>query len=172
MATKKDSTPVLEEPVKEDAELEAEAAKPEEMTAVAKMRAEMERLLKEKEQLQQENEELKKNSVASRSPFGADNDYSRVMKACEEAAQKDEDPWGITISVNAPRIGKGEDSYWLSVNGRSMQVPANDRYYELALPFAQCLVDEIRSRHRAEDYTDSIQVYDPIVNPKPTDKQA
>ena len=125
---------------------------------------------KEIERLQKENETLRKNSVHSSSPYGSGSDRERVAKACQDAADKNLDPWGIKISVLAQRIGKGEDSYWLSVNGRTLQVPANDRYYEMALPFAQCMVDEIGARHRAEDYIDSIEVYDPKDNPKPADK--
>lgn len=151
MAAKKDSTPVLEEPVKEEAN---EAAKLEEMQ-------------KRLQELEKENAQLKKNSVYSPSPFGGAQDFERVKAACQQAAEDGADPWGIKISVNAPRIGKGEDSYWLCVNGRTIQVPANDRYFELALPFADCLVDEIENRKRANDYIDSIQVYDPDSNPKP-----
>ena len=151
MAAKKDSTPVLEEPVKEEAN---EAAKLEEMQ-------------KRLAELEKENAQLKKNSVYSPSPFGGAQDFERVKAACQQAAEDGADPWGIKISVNAPRIGKGEDSYWLCVNGRTIQVPANDRYFELALPFADCLVDEIENRKRANDYIDSIQVYDPDSNPKP-----
>ena len=70
----------------------------------------------------------------------------------------------------APRRGKGEDSYWLGINGRTMQVPADDRYYELALPFAECLVDTIRNERKANDFVDKIPNYDPITNPKKMDK--
>ena len=127
------------------------------------MQAEIERLKKE-------NEQLKINSVYSSSPTGGMTDSERVHQACEQAAKDGKDPWDVKISVQAQRIGKGEDSYWLCVNGHSMQVPANDRYYDLALPLAQCLVDEIRSRYRAEDYKDSIQVYDPKENPHPVER--
>lgn len=125
---------------------------------------------KEIERLKKENEQLKVNSVFSASPMGGESDCERVQRACEAAAKAGKDPWDIKISVQASRIGKGEDSYWLCVNGKSMQVPANDRYYDLALPLAQCLVDEIRSRTRAADYVDSIQVYDPKENPHPVEK--
>ena len=69
---------------------------------------------------------------------------------CRLAAADGVDPWTVKISVLAARIGKGEDSYWLCVNGKTMQVPANERYYELSLPLAQCLVDEIQARRKAE----------------------
>jgi len=125
---------------------------------------------KEIERLKKENEQLKVNSVFAASPTGGESDSERVYKACEQASKAGKDPWDVKISVQAQRIGKGEDSYWLCVNGRIMQVPANDRYYDLELPFAQCLVDEIRSRYRAADFADGIQVYDPENNPHPTEK--
>ena len=92
-----------------------------------------------------------------------------MRRACEQADRDGVDPWTVKISVLAPRIGKGEDSFWLCVNGKSMQVPANDRYFELALPWADDLVEEIRARYRAADFADSIQVYDPKENPHPAE---
>ena len=122
------------------------------------------------EQLEKENAELRKNSVYAPGPYGAAGDYERVQKACQDAAEKGEDPWNVKISVQAPRRGKGDDSYWISVNGRYIQIPADEKYYELALPFAQCLVDLIRAERRSNDFIDNIQVYDPITNPKSIDK--
>ena len=170
MATKKNA-PALEVPENEDAELEQESEKLAQMAEDSKPDPQMLAMMAEMERLKKENEALKKNSVYSPSSEGGASDRERVAKACEEAAKKDQDPWKIKISVLAPRIGKGEDSYWLCVNGKSIQVPANDRYYELALPFAQCMVDEIAARTRAADYADKIEVYDPVLNPKPADKE-
>jgi len=160
MATKKEDKPVLNLPEDEDAVFEAEAEKLQQM---ANMQAELAALKKE-------NAELKKNSIYSPSPYGSEGDYERVQRACQQAAEQGKNPWNIKISVKAPRIGKGEDSYWLSVNGRSLQVPANERYYEMALPFAQCLVDEIKNRNAANDYIDSIEVKDPKDNPHKEEK--
>lgn len=162
MASKKNAAQEVPEEVTTENIGENEAAKGPD-PQMLKMQAEIARL-------KEENETLRKNSVHSSSPYGSGSDRERVAKACQEAAEKNLDPWKIKISVLAQRIGKGEDSYWLCVNGQSLQVPANDRYYEMALPFAQCMVDEIGARHRAEDYIDSIEVYDPKDNPKPADK--
>ena len=163
MATKKNAA--QEAPVNEEEILEAAEAvqEPEPDPQMLAMQKEIERLKKE-------NEQLKVNSVFAASPTGGESDSERVYKACEQASKAGKDPWDVKISVQAQRIGKGEDSYWLCVNGRIMQVPANDRYYDLELPFAQCLVDEIRSRYRAADFADGIQVYDPENNPHPVEK--
>ena len=170
MATKKNPQ-MLEVPENEDAELEQESEKLAQMAEDSKPNPQMLAMMAEMERLKKENEALRKNSVYSPSTEGGASDRERVAKACQEAAEKNQDPWKIKISVLAPRIGKGEDSYWMCVNGKSIQVPANDRYYELALPFAQCLVDEIAARNRAADYADKIEVYDPVLNPKPADKE-
>ena len=164
MATKK-TTEAKEPEVREEAvNQESDVTQ-----AMADLKKEMEALKKQLDAQKKENEELKKNSVKASSPFGGDTDSQRVYKACQEVAEAGGNAWDRTISVLAPRIGKGEDSYWLSVNGRTMQVPANDRYYELALPFAQCLVNEISARHLAADYMDTIEVYDPKTNPHPVE---
>lgn len=147
-----------------------DAAMNEMLQTMQQLKAELDGLKGELDKEKAENEILRRNSVHSSSPMGSESDYERVRRTCEEAAKKELDPWKIKISVLAPRIGKGEDSYWLCVNGKSIQVPANDRYYELALPFAQCLTDEVRARYRAADFADSIQVYDPKENPHPVEK--
>ena len=151
MATRKSGTPV---PETEEMEL-----KPEKDSA-AEMQAELERL-------RAENERLRMNSVAAYGAAGAKSDIERVQEACRSAAEKGLDSWEVKISVRAPRRPAKEDPfYWLSVNGRTIQVPANDKYYELPLPFAACLTDMIAAEWLAADYSDSIENYDPVTNPK------
>ena len=106
------------------------------------------------------------NSVAAYGAAGAKSDIERVQEACRSAAEKGLDSWEVKISVRAPRRPAKEDPfYWLSVNGRTIQVPANDKYYELPLPFAACLTDMIAAEWLAADYSDSIENYDPVTNP-------
>ena len=151
MATRKSGTPV---PENEETEL-----KPEKDSA-AEMQAELERL-------RAENERLRMNSVAAYGAAGAKSDIERVQEACRSAAEKGLDSWEVKISVRAPRRPAKEDPfYWLSVNGRTIQVPANDKYFELPLPFAACLTDMIAAEWLAADYSDSIENYDPVTNPK------
>lgn len=164
MATKRSSTPVLETPVDEDKELEAEVDKELETEAdklqkIADMQAELAALKKE-------NERLRASSIAASSPGGAMGDFDRVQEACRKAAEAGQDAWQVKISIRAPRRPAKEDPfYWLSVNGRTLQVPANDKYFEMALPFADCLVQMIAAEWFANDYADSIEVYDPVTNP-------
>ena len=162
MATKANSTPVLEVPKDEDRDLEKEAGKLEAMA-----NAQKEAMLAEIEKLKAENERLRKNSVLAGNAMGQKSDRDRVREACEKAAKEGVDAWSQTISVRAPRKpAKEEPYYWISVNARTIQVPANDRYFDLPLPFAQCLVDMVAADWMAQDYSDSIENYDPITNPK------
>ena len=154
MATKKSGTPVPE----------TEGNEPEKNTdPISTMRAEL-------EALKAENERLKKNSIAAYGAAGAKSDYERVKEACDKAAAEGADGWGIKISIRAPRRPAKEDPfYWLSVNGQSMQVPATDQYFDLPLPYADCLVNMIAAEWFANDFADSIENYDPVTNPKKFD---
>ena len=152
MSTRKSVTPVAEEMTMEQ--------EPEEKDVNEKLMAEIEALRKE-------NDRLRMSSVASPGAGGGGSDWERVQAACRKAAEEGADSWKIKISVRAPRRPAKEDPfYWLSINGRTMQVPANDRYFELPLPFAACLTDMIQAEWAAADYADSIEDYDPVTNPK------
>ena len=125
-----------------------------------------EEMQKELEALRKENERLRMNSVAAYTAAGAMSDHERVQEACKKAAEEGADSWGIKISVRAPRRPAKEDPfYWLSINGRTLQVPANDKYFEMALPFAACLTDMIQAEWMANDFADTIENYDPVTNP-------
>ena len=153
MATKKNGTPVPEIP-----EENAEEVK-NVQTDAASMLAELEKLRKE-------NERLRKNSVAAYGAAGAKSDYERVKDACDRAAAEGRNAWDEKISIRAPRRPAKEDPfYWLSVNGQTMQVPANDKYFELALPYADTMVNMIAAEWFANDFADSIEEYDPVTNP-------
>lgn len=177
-------TPELKVPENADQKLDQEAAKLEKqveetqgnagiqemMRAMMELKNQIAGLQKDLDAQKKENEELKKNSVYSPSPYGSKTDRERVYDACVAAEKAGLDPWTVKISVLAPRIGKGEDSYWLSTNGKNMAVPADDRYYDLALPFAESMVNEISARKRAADMIDKLEVYDPVNNPHPVEK--
>ena len=161
MATKKSSAPALEVPENEEEILGTKKPGPldEPDPQMLKMQAELEKLRKE-------NEQLKKNSIGGGGDGGAKTDYERVQEACQKAAAEGSDGWDIKISVRAPRRPAKEDPfYWFNINGRTIQIPATDRYYDLALPFAAALVDTIRAEWFASDYIDSIEEYDPVTNP-------
>ena len=165
MATKKSSAPALEETMNEEQELsDAELEKM--VQDYEKEHKELEKIRAELAQMRKENEQLRFNSVSGGGASGARTDYERVQEACQKAAAEGKDGWDIKISVRAPRRPAKEDPfYWFNINGRTIQIPATDRYYDLALPFASALVDTIRAEWFASDYIDSIEEYDPVTNP-------
>ena len=145
MATKKSSAPALEETVKEERELTY--AELDQMAGpLDQPNPQMLAMMAEMERLKKENEALRKNSIGGGGDAGGRTDYERVQEACEKAAAEGKDAWDIKISVRAPRRPAKEDPfYWFNINGRTIQIPATDRYYELALPFAALQVDLIRA---------------------------
>lgn len=95
------------------------------------------------------------------------NDFKVVQQKSKEAAEKGLDPWGITVSIRVPaRRDSNDPYYWLCVNGRSVQILANNEYQEMKLPFAEALVNMIRADKHAQGFADEeIKVHDPVNNP-------
>ena len=118
---------------------------------------------------QAEIEKLKAQLAAAQQankPGVRQNDAEIVRKACEEAVKDGVDLWTVKVNVRSPRKpGKEDPWYWLNVNGRSVQIPADDKYYELALPWAETLINSLEAERRAADFQDQLEVYDPVTNP-------
>jgi len=91
----------------------------------------------------------------------------RVKELAEEAAENGKDPWKISVPILIPRRPPTEDPwYWINVNGRSVQIPANNKVQDVLLPWAEVLVKMLEAEDMTRRYADSIQSYDPITNPK------
>ena len=164
MATKK--TPVLEVPEQEDRELEAVAKKSDELAAEARVKsqqAEIERLKKE----------LAEARATNRVPAIRKTDKENVQEAIQNAIAEGRNLWDVKVPVRSrPRVGTTEKHYWMGVNGRFMALPADDKYYDLPLPFAECLVNAMDAERFVKDYADkNIQVYDLISNPHAEEKE-
>ena len=99
--------------------------------------------------------------------MAAGNDFEVVQQKCQEAAEKGINPWTIDIEIRVPaRRDSNDPYYWLNINGRSAQLPANNSYQKMKLPFAETLVNMIRAEEHAKNCADEeIQVKDPITNP-------
>ena len=159
MASKKSTAelklPEEKEEVKLDAEIEQTAAKADE---IAQKDAEIAALRKQLERVQLENVN-----------YRTGNDFQRVAQAEKECEEKGIDPWTVSIPVRVPvRTDTNEKHYWLCVNSRPIQIPANDQYQEMKLPFASALMNMLNAEKYAQSFADAeIQVYDPISNPHP-----
>jgi len=150
MSTKKNAeTKAPEELELEQADMKSEAPAADKDAEIAKLKAQL-------AALQQQNEGYRK---------GRDADV--VAKASADAIAAGVDPWTVKVSVRVPeRRDTTEKSYWLCVNGRSVQLPANNQYQEMKLPFAEALMNALKADRFAQQFADTqIQVYDPITNP-------
>lgn len=106
----------------------------------------------------------------SRMKVGGAEDYEKVQALTKKAAEDGVDPWTVNVSIRVPRRPEREDPwYWININSRSVQIPANDRVQEMKLPFAEQLTAFLRAENSARDFADTIQVYDPVSNPHPKD---
>ena len=95
-----------------------------------------------------------------------ETDYDRVHRLEAEAVAAGKDLWEEYVEVYVPHRNPTEDPfYWICVNARPAQIPANDTVQEMRLPFACVLVDTIRNEKRNIEFKDSLQVYDPKTNP-------
>ena len=101
--------------------------------------------------------------------YRAGNDAQIVQQAIKEALAEGKDLWDVKVSVRVPeRRDTTEKSYWIMVNGRSVQIPANNQYQEMRLPFAEALMNQLKADKYAQQFADNeIQVYDPFTNPHP-----
>lgn len=151
MATKKNPVPQAEEGLPE---LEPQEGQTKADDTVKQQQAEIEKLRKQIEALQAGTRATSRN------------DADLVKEACQQAAESGVDPWEVKVKVRAPRRpGREDPFYWLNVNGRILMVPADEKYYDLALPWAECLINSLDAENKAADFQDSLEVHDPITNP-------
>ena len=124
---------------------------------------------------QEEIARLKKELEAERSKSTAQRktDKQVVQEAVDKAMAEGKDTWTVKVPVRArPRTGTTEKHYWLGVNGRFLAVPADDKYHEMALPFAECLVNAMNAETFVKEFADrEIKVHDLISNPHAEERE-
>ena len=155
MATNKnkDKAPELNIPETEDQELDETAEKLEEMVQeTQKPAAET----SEVAALKAEIAELKailKAQADQKAAEEAEAEESR--KIAEQAAKVIEDAWEEFEEVYVPRHGKGQEpSFYISVNSRTVQIPADGKLHRIRKPFAEILRMSIEAEAAAEDYAE------------------
>lgn len=143
-------------------------------TAKPEVSAEEEPIVTEQAEEPKDLEQAKEELAALRAQIaemqkprnGKETDYDRVHRIEKETAEAGIDPWTVMVDVLAPHREKTEDPwYWINVNGMSVQIPANDRYQSLKLPWACVLVDLLKYEKHSIDFQDSLEVFDPETNP-------
>ena len=143
-------------------------------TAKPEVSAEEETIVTEQAEEPKDLEQAKEELAALRAQIaemqkpraGKETDYDRVHRIEKETAEAGIDPWTVMVEVLVPHREKTEDPwYWINVNGLSVQIPANDRYQNLKLPWACVLVDLLKYEKASIDFQDSLEVFDPETNP-------
>lgn len=159
-----------EEP-KQETEPEKNEALEKENNDLKAMMANMQHMMQQMQtQMQQQAEQIAKMASGDMKPerpkTQTDLDAENLRKIADEAAKNGEDPWTIEVEVFVPHRDKGEDRwYWININDRAAQIPADDRRQKMKLPFALILVGMLQAKQREEDFIDSVEVYDPKDNP-------
>ena len=159
MATKKNET-LIEDPV---AMMEGEAQQEPVKKATAKAATD------EKDARIAELEAQLAEARAENTKIRRQSDREIVEAAAQKAVKDGVDPWSVTVSIRVPeRRDCNEKWHWLCINGRSVQIPANNEYQEMKLPFAETLLNMLGAEKFVQDYADrEIHNYDPVRNPKP-----
>ena len=86
---------------------------------------------------------------------GPKAEQRRIQQLAVEAAEENEDPWTIFVEVRVPKRPATEDPwYWININNRTVQIPANDKVQEMKLPFALALLDMLAAEDKTQDYID------------------
>ena len=101
--------------------------------------------------LKEELEKAQRRAVFS-SPK---QEQARIRQLAEQAEDAGEDPWDVKVEVRIPKRPATEDPwYWININNRSVQIPANDKLQELKLPWAIALLDMLAAEDKTQDYID------------------
>ena len=134
--------------------------------------ASMQKIMQQMQEQMQKQQELMQQMASGKKvtpprPLSqAEIDAQNVQKIAAEAAEAGTDPWTVDVEVFVPHRDPGEDKwYWININDRSAQIPANDSRQKMKLPFALILTDTLKAKRREEDYQDGVQVFDPKTNP-------
>lgn len=178
MATKKKSA---EEMIEVDApEIDTEAAEPQkaednklqqENSELKQQMADMQRQMLEMQNQVAEQLKLMQQMAAGnvekpRPLTQVEKDAQEARALADKAAKEGTDPWTLDFEMFVPHRDPGEDKwYWLSINDRTAQIPADDSRQVMKLPFALVLADTLKAKRREEAYMDNVQVYDPLSNP-------
>ena len=123
-----------------------------------------------KTQMEEQQEQIRKMAAGEMKPerpkSQTDIDNEELQRIATEAAEAGKNAWDVEVEIFVPHRDKGEDRwYWLNINDRSAQIPADDRRQKMKLPFALILSGMLKAKQREEEYIDNVQVYDPISNP-------
>ena len=74
-----------------------------------------------------------------------------------EPAEKPADPWEEMVEIMVPRKPKGEDEfYYVCVNDRRFEVPANGKKQKMPQPIAEVLMASVEAEYEAQEFADQM----------------
>lgn len=74
-----------------------------------------------------------------------------------EETESLEDEWEQYIDVPVPRHGRGQEKcFYVAVNGRNAQIPADGKIHRIRKPLAINLLDSLEAEARAEQYAEDL----------------
>ena len=102
----------------------------------------------------------KKATTALEIPENEDAKLEQETEKLEklaETAQPVKSEWDETIEMIVPRKPRGEEQfYYICVNDRRFQVPADGKMQKLPKPIALILKDALEAEQKADDFADNI----------------
>jgi len=98
--------------------------------------------------------------MATKSKAAAEKENNQEIEAQEAPVTEAAEPaseWDEEITMIVPRKPKGEDNfYYVCVNDRRFQIPANGEMQTLLKPIALVLQDSLKAEAAADDFADHI----------------
>ena len=108
----------------------------------------------------------KKNEPIKEIPEGVTEEVKAVAREIEEQKAKAEtaeapeqpvDEWEQFIDIVVPRHGRGQEkTFFVSVNGRNAQIPADGKLQHLRKPHAVALLDSLEAEANAEQFAEDL----------------
>lgn len=75
----------------------------------------------------------------------------------EAAPAQPVDEWEQFIDIVVPRHGRGQEkTFFVSVNGRNAQIPADGKLQHLRKPHARALLDSLEAEAQAEQFAEDL----------------
>ena len=102
----------------------------------------------------------KKATTALEMPENEDAKLEQEAEKLEKLAETEQpvkSEWDEEIEMIVPRKPKGEEKYYyICVNDRRFQVPADGKMQKLPKPIALVLMDTLEAEQKADDFADNI----------------
>lgn len=84
-------------------------------------------------------------------------EVTEEVKDAEIIEEKPVDEWEEFIDIVVPRHGRGQEkTFFVSVNGRNAQIPADGKLQHLRKPHAIALLDSLEAEANAEQFAEDL----------------